>query len=162
MVGGRAKAVGLGLLTMLVGTAAVIAVRSSFGVCMVDGGSMRPALESADLLVTERHPARVVAGDVVVFPRPGWPGGVAHRVREVVGGGLLATSGDANPVPDREPVAVRALLGRVILRIPTGLLARRVASALPRWYTHEPIAQQATTEMRPMHRAVLPGTGPRD
>ena len=142
--------------------AAALAGRAAFGVCVVDGGSMRPALEPADVLVFERHPRAVAAGDVVVFPRAGWPGGVAHRVTLVLPGGLLTTRGDANPVPDREPVRTRSLIGRVVARVPSGAVGASVATALRRWYTHEPIEQQAMTEMRSADEAVLPGTGPRD
>ena len=102
---------------------------------------MSPTFEPADILVTQRHPKRVLVGDVVVFPRAGWPGGVAHRVTAVLPKGLLVTRGDDNPIADRDPLASSSITGRVIARVPVGALVRRVASVLRRWYTHPPIAQ---------------------
>ena len=87
-------------------------------------------------------------GDIVVFPRTGWPGGVAHRVSRVEPGDLLETKGDANPVADRDPVPIGALAGRVVARVPSGARGSAVARALGRWYTRIPIAQQAMTERR--------------
>ena len=142
---GRAAAVALVAVALAGG---VTAARRAYVVTMVDGTSMRPALEPADLLLVQRQAPGVAVGDVVVFPRPGWQGGVAHRVVAILSGGRLTTRGDANPVADREPVPAGALVGRVVAYVPTGTLASRVATALRRWYTHEPIEQQATTETR--------------
>jgi len=127
--GGLGRVVGVAIALVAV-IACSVAARAAFGVSVVDGGSMRPALEPADILITERHPRRVAAGDVVVFSRAGWSGGVAHRVTAVLPGGLLTTRGDANPVPDRDPIGSEAIVGRVVARVPSGALARRVASTV--------------------------------
>jgi signal peptidase I len=118
------------------------------GVSLVDGGSMRPALQQGDVLLYARAAPRVTSGDVVVFARHGWPGGVAHRVVAVGPGDLLLTRGDANPIVDRDPVPRAQLMGRVVAFLPSGRAAAAVASALRRWYTHIPIAHKATTERR--------------
>ena len=130
----RGRQRGLAVAAAVVLTAAVaVGARATFGVLVVDGGSMRPALEPADLLVVQRHPGLVSPGDIVVVPHAGWPAGIAHRVTALAGGGLLSLKGDANPVPDRDPVPVGDVLGRVIMQVPTGRLARAVAVRLGRW-----------------------------
>jgi signal peptidase I len=147
---------------LVVAAGIALAARSGFGASVVDGGSMLPALEPGDVVVFQRRPQRIAAGDVVLVPREGWPAGVAHRVTALVAGGFLSTKGDANPVPDRDLIRTSGVIGRVLMRVPTGRLARFVAAAMGRWYTHEPIEQQAMTERRSHARAALPGTGPRD
>jgi signal peptidase I len=125
-VGGLGRVVAAVLVPLAIVVGA-LAARSAFAIALVDGSSMRPALEPADVLVMERHPGTVGRGDVVVFKRPGWPGGVAHRVVALLPGGLLATRGDANPVGDRDPVARAALIGRVVGIVRTGVVARDLA-----------------------------------
>jgi signal peptidase I len=132
----------------LLALAGCVWLRGVVGVSLVDGGSMRPALQPGDVLLYERRVPVVAAGDVVVFSRSGWPGGVAHRVIEVRPGDLLLTRGDANPVADRDPVPRARLVGRVVAFVPSGRAAGSVASVLRRWYTDIPIAHKATTERR--------------
>jgi signal peptidase len=140
-----ARAAGAGVLSVTV----LAWAWSAAGVSVVQGASMAPALMPGDIVVFERVVRTVSAGDIVVFPRPGWPGGVAHRVQSVSPAGHLLTRGDANPAPDRDPVLRGSLYGRVVARAPSGAWARAVARRLRRWYSREPIAQQAMTEMRP-------------
>jgi signal peptidase I len=138
----------------LLAVAGCVWLRGAVGVSLVDGGSMRPALQPGDVLVYERHIPVVGPGDVVVFPRHGWPGGVAHRVVEVRPGDLLLTRGDANPVADRDPVPRTQLMGRVFAFVPSGRVAGSVASVMRRWYNRRPIAHKATTERRRSQAAV--------
>ena len=124
MLGRLGRVAAVAAVAVAVG--AGIAARAAFGVCVIDGASMRPVLQPADVVFTERHPASVRAGDIVVVPRPGWPSGVAHRVVSVCGP-LLTLRGDANPVADRDPVRTDAVLGRVVARMPTGAFVGAVA-----------------------------------
>ena len=89
----------------------------------VSGGSMAPALWPGDVcLVTQV--AQPSVSDIVLLAEPGHESRVLHRVRALEGSALM-TQGDANPVPDREPVAREAVLGRVSGILPVGRLVRR-------------------------------------
>ena len=127
--GGLGRAAFLMAVALAV-VAAAAAARSGWALSVVDGGSMRPALEPADILLVQRRPPRVLVGDVVVVARRGWPGGVAHRVVALGGGGRLLTRGDANPVADRDATRPRTLLGRVVARLPSGVALARVLGFL--------------------------------
>jgi signal peptidase len=91
------------------------------GVFAVRSGSMNPALEVGDLVVTRLvDPSEVEPGDVITIGTGGRVV-VTHRVVAVQAtddGPLFTTRGDANATPD--PVAARAdqLHGRVDWRVP--------------------------------------------
>ena len=149
---------------IVAGAAPILAglwLHATFGVAMVGGDSMRPALEPGDLIVYERRVSGVTVGDIVVFSRPEWPAGVAHRVVAVRRADRLTTKGDANAVADRDCVERPAVIGRLVRYLPIARTGRAVTSTLARWYTHVPIAQKATTERRSAEKAALSGTGPR-
>ena len=92
------------------------------GVTTVLTGSMRPAIDPGDLVVTQvTQAAAVVTGDVVVVTSGKEQ--VAHRVVEIRplnGLNRLTTKGDANPTIDIDPVMLSSAAGvpRVIWRIP--------------------------------------------
>lgn len=88
----------------------------------VCGGSMAPALWPGDVcLVTPVE--RPAVSDIVLLAEPGHATRVLHRVRSVEHTSVI-TQGDANPIPDRDPVPRRALLGKVSRVLPVGRLFR--------------------------------------
>lgn len=92
------------------------------GVTTVLTGSMRPAINPGDLVITRTAAASGVGvGDIVVVNSRDVP--IAHRVVEVrIVSGLnrLTTKGDANALIDSDPVMVSAdrEVPRVIWRVP--------------------------------------------
>jgi signal peptidase len=99
-------------------------VLTQYGATVVRGASMEPALVPYDVAVYRRGAAAIQSGDVVLFEHDGWPGGVLHRVRASLPGGLLQTQGDANPAPDREPVPRSRVRGVVCAVVPMGRWSR--------------------------------------
>ena len=100
--------------------AAVMAVLAAslgllgFKPIIVASGSMSPSIEPGDLVIVV--PGAPKLGDVAVY-RSGH-GLVVHRVVGYVDCGAekcLVTKGDANPVPDPEPVPPDRVVGRVAL-----------------------------------------------
>lgn len=91
------------------------------GVFAVRSGSMNPALEVGDLVVTRLvDPSEIEAGDVITI-RTNGGAVITHRVVAIQAaddGPVFTTRGDANATPD--PVAARAgqLHGRVDWRVP--------------------------------------------
>ena len=86
----------------------------------VGGGSMTPALIAGDLAVVRNGTSAIKVGDVVLVDRPGWPGGVLHRVVAVTFDGRLQLRGDANPTPDLDPVPTSAVRGVLVFVLPCG------------------------------------------
>jgi hypothetical protein len=93
---------------------------STFGALYVGGDSMSPALIRGDLAIVRRGPGGATAGDVVLVDKQGWPSGVLHRVVAVTFDDRLRLQGDANPVPDLDPVPRASVRGVVVLVLPTG------------------------------------------
>jgi signal peptidase len=93
---------------------------------VVPSGSMSPALEPGDVVVSAPAGAgQVRVGDVVIVPDPARPGRtLVHRVDSVEPDGTLVTRGDANAGADSTTVAPDEVLGRGSLRVPgVGLAA---------------------------------------
>ena len=115
-------AAGIGTVSLLVGllfltvAPAVLGLRSD----VVLSGSMRPALEPGDVVVSAPvGAAEVQVGDVVVVPDPARPGEtLVHRVDGVRPDGLLVTRGDANVGADSTPVLPDEVVGAGRLRVP--------------------------------------------
>lgn len=93
------------------------------GITTVLTGSMRPAIDPGDLVVTRLSPASTIAaGDVVVANGQGES--IAHRVveaRPLSGVYRFTTKGDANAVIDTDPVMASPgqQVPRVIWRVPS-------------------------------------------
>jgi signal peptidase len=87
---------------------------------LIDGGSMTPALRRGDVILLRDAGADSIAvGSVITFSDPADPDRlVTHRVVGIEPDGRLVTRGDANAVSDSTLVALDAVRGRAVLRIP--------------------------------------------
>ena len=133
----RARAVTVRLTALVLVAAATAWALSTYTAVYVGGDSMSPALVRGDLAVVRRSIAGAKVGDILLVTKAGWPGGVLHRVIAVTFDGRFQLRGDANPVPDLDPVPASAVRGTVALLVPTGrvmavidALARMVQSRL--------------------------------
>lgn len=114
--------VGLGLLfgTLFAAVAPQLAGYRSF---TVRSGSMTPAIETGDVVVTRPiSPLSARVGDVVTFVDPEGTGKLfSHRVQSVRAVGdevAFVTRGDANTSTERWRVFATGSIGRVAYRIP--------------------------------------------
>ena len=114
--------VGLGLLfgTLLAAVAPQLAGFRSF---TVRSGSMTPAIETGDVVVTKPiAPMSARVGDVVTFVDPEGTGKLfSHRVQSVRAVGddvAFVTRGDANPSTEHGRVPASGSVGKVAYRIP--------------------------------------------
>jgi signal peptidase len=114
--------VGLGLLfgALLAAVAPQLAGFRSF---TVRSGSMTPAIETGDVVVTKTvSPLAARVGDVVAFVDPEGTGKLfSHRVQSVRAVGdevAFVTRGDANTSTERWRVPADGSVGRVAYRIP--------------------------------------------
>ena len=114
--------IGIGLLagTLVAAVAPQLAGYRSF---TVRSGSMTPAIETGDVVVTSPiSPLGARVGDVVTFVDPEGTGKLfSHRVQSVraVGGEVaFVTRGDANTSTERWRVPADGSIGRVAYRIP--------------------------------------------
>jgi signal peptidase len=114
--------VGLGLLfgTLLAAVAPQLAGYRSF---TVRSGSMTPAIETGDVVVTEPiSPLSARVGDVVTFVDPEGTGKLfSHRVQSVRAVGdkvAFVTRGDANTSTEHWRVPADGSIGEVAYRIP--------------------------------------------
>jgi len=91
--------------------------------CMLEGGSMRPAFRDGDLLLMKKvPPASLKPGNVIVFDSPGFQKTLIHRIigfREAGSERLVLTQGDRSGRPD-EPVCQQFIKGRVSARLING------------------------------------------
>ena len=86
-------------------------------------GSMTPAIEAGDVVVTEPlTPLSVEVGDIVTFRDPEGSGRLySHRVLSIRPAGeavRFVTRGDANTATERWSVPADGTVGRVLYRIP--------------------------------------------
>ena len=114
--------VGLGLLfgTLLAAVAPQLAGYRSF---TVRSGSMTPAIETGDVVVTRPiSPLAARVGDIVTFVDPEGTGRLfSHRVQSVRAVGdevAFVTRGDANTSTEHWRVPASGSIGRVAYRIP--------------------------------------------
>lgn len=122
------RAIAVLLTWSLVGAGGVLAWVATGGsaqpvrVMSVLSGSMLPALEVGDLVVTRVvGPADLRAGDLVTYRDPGHDRFVTHRVQSIVWRGELAdvvTRGDANDAGEEWTISADGTVGLVLLRLP--------------------------------------------
>ncbi len=113
----RVAQAGLAMMIVLAGWA--------HGILYVEGGSMRPALAPGDVIVYRRVAPSLEVGDMVVFQHGGAL--VVHRVAGVLRDGTMRTAGDANDSLDSTPLDPADVRGEVVIVIPAGVLAGRLA-----------------------------------
>jgi signal peptidase len=103
----------------------VLAVWTSSGLfgfypSIIASGSMTPAMKVGDIaIVISTDPSKIQTGDVIQY----WQGQEMnmHRVveiRQTESGEQFITKGDANNVPDSDPVSADQIRGKLILTIP--------------------------------------------
>lgn len=114
--------IGLGLLagTLLAAVAPQLAGYHSF---TVRSGSMTPAIETGDVVVTRPiSPLSARVGDIVTFVDPEGTGKLfSHRVQSVRAAGenvAFVTRGDANTSTEHWRVPADGSIGKVVYRIP--------------------------------------------
>lgn len=114
--------IGLGLLVgvLLAAVAPQLAGYRSF---TVRSGSMTPAIETGDVVVTEPiSPLSARVGDIVTFVDPEGTGKLfSHRVQSVRAAGedvAFVTRGDANTSTEHWRVPADGSIGKVVYRIP--------------------------------------------
>ncbi|MDT0469950.1 signal peptidase I [Streptomyces gibsoniae] len=90
--------------------------------CVVQSGSMRPALMPGDVVLYQPPPRdrTPAVGQIVLAQDPTRPGHLlTHRVHQVLPNNGLITKGDANSTPDSTPIRPTALEGVARLRVPS-------------------------------------------
>lgn len=114
------------LETVLLALLLVLLAARPVRLLVVRGGSMQPAMAVGDVVVVVPRIA-VAPGDVACFMDEG--GLVCHRVvgRDPAG---WRTRGDANGAPDVRVVPRHALVGKVVMKVPSGRPAARVVGRL--------------------------------
>lgn len=119
-IGATWTVLGLALAVLLAVVAPLAVGDRSFTVL---SGSMTPAIETGDVVVTEPiAPSAARVGDIVTFSDPEGTGKLfSHRVQSVQAGGgqfHFVTRGDANTSTERWNIAADGTLGRVVYRVP--------------------------------------------
>lgn len=85
---------------------------------LVTTGSMEPLVTPGDVVMVRPLPAdEIVANTVVLFERPDGER-VLHRVVAAMPDGTFRTQGDANDVPDSEPLHIEQIRGGAVLAVP--------------------------------------------
>jgi signal peptidase I len=103
----------------------VLAVWTSSGLfgfypSIIASGSMTPTIDVGDIAITvSTDPSKIQVGDIIQY----WQGQEMnmHRVveiRQTESGKQFITKGDANNVPDSDPVLVDQIRGKLIFTIP--------------------------------------------
>ena len=101
---------------VIFGTLALVAVLPTvipgFTSAAITSGSMQPALRPGDVVIaTGAEVAKVQPGTIVVFEDPKRHDLVTHRVVSVNEDGTFVTKGDANRIPDPEPIPPENIRG---------------------------------------------------
>lgn len=120
--------IGNAALTLLIAGAVIllsvgVGALLGFRALVVRSGSMAPAIQSGDVVVTRLvRPSAVEPGDVVTFRDPSRQGDlVTHRVVQIrLQGDLLSfvTRGDANTGEERWSIARDGTIGAAAFRVP--------------------------------------------
>lgn len=100
---------------------------------IVDSGSMEPAIKVNSLIiVNEKTPDELQAGDVLTYYGGDESLRVTHRIKEIgPENEYFITQGDANNVEDARAVERNDVIGTVILTIPYVGYAFRFLSSIP-------------------------------
>jgi signal peptidase len=90
---------------------------------VVRSGSMTPAIDTGDLVVSRRvRPTQAQVGDIVMFNDPQGSGAmITHRVRAVhvrTGTAHFVTRGDANTTFEHWSVPASGRIGQIVYRVP--------------------------------------------
>lgn len=95
-------------------------------------GSMRPAIEPGDMVITKSKDINsIMVGDVITY-KSNYNVYVTHRVVEIInnnGDIALKVKGDANNIADQSLVKAQQLIGAQIFRIPYGGYVAKFASS---------------------------------
>lgn len=95
---------------------------AGYRICYVMSGSMEPALKVGSAVVVQPLAAEEVrTGDIITYRGESSVGLITHRVERLArenGQLLFHTRGDANNVPDPQPVTEWQLVGKVALTVP--------------------------------------------
>lgn len=85
---------------------------------LVTSGSMAPLVAPGDVVMVQPAEAgELVPNTVVLYDTPG-TGRVLHRILEQLPDGTFRTGGDANTVPDSDPVRLEDIEGAAVLAVP--------------------------------------------
>jgi len=138
--------------------------------CVVQSGSMRPALVPGDVVLYQPPPRdrTSAVGQIVLAQDPTRPGHLlTHRVYQVLPNKDLITKGDANSTPDSTPIRPTALEGVARLRVPSiGLPVQlwRAKRPVPEAILLLGLATLLALAALPLHRRNrhdwAPGNGP--
>lgn len=86
----------------------------------VRSGSMAPQIKIGSLVLVKKETSYQV-GDIITFQNTNQKESTTHRIVQIdqeAGVNLYTTQGDANNGPDNDPVAERAILGKIVLSLP--------------------------------------------
>jgi len=87
---------------------------------IIASGSMRPTMDVGDIaIVISADPSKIQIGDIIQY----WQEGEmnlhrVHDIHQTEGSTLFVTKGDANPIPDSDPVLPAQIKGKLVLTIP--------------------------------------------
>lgn len=98
----------------------------------VVSGSMSPGIQTGDLVIIKNGSSAIKPGDVITYRLGGVL--VTHRVKEIAKNNVqevFVTQGDANEIPDFEPVDRSQILGRYVMKIPFGGYIKASLRGLP-------------------------------
>jgi signal peptidase len=118
----HAPSLAAGLVVLALGSL-LAATATGYRPLVVRSGSMAPAIETGDVVMSKLvGPASIEVGDVVTFRDPSREGAlITHRVLDAKrerGHFSFVTKGDANTGLERWSVSSEGTVGRVALRVP--------------------------------------------
>lgn len=107
------------MLGGLVLSASVLPLVTGWERVVLTSGSMQPAIDPGDVVLTSTAVHPLDPGTVIVFENPNKPGSlITHRIIENLPDGSYRTKGDANAQADVSPVAQDTVVGRGVTLVP--------------------------------------------
>lgn len=92
----------------------------SYSPRVILSGSMQPGIQIGDIVIIHKIDGQEAqVGDIIMFPMGNMK--VTHRVisiKEINGVKYFTTKGDANPVPEEDPVSEKNVKGKVVMVVP--------------------------------------------